>query len=493
MTDAELLARLAQVEREALALEPGAEERSALTGQVHRYAEDFLEALPDLPAYRVTEAMGIGIREGTIGDAPVGITRALQLLRDHVDGPGLNPASGGHLGYIPGGGLFAASLGDYLADITNRYAGVFFGGPGAVRLENLVIRWVGDVVGYPAGMAGVHMAGGSVANMVALATARDGHGLRGADYAGAVVYLSSQTHHCIAKSLRVLGLGECQVREVPLDDRYRMVPETLDDLVAADRASGLRPWLVVASAGTTDVGAVDPLAAIGAVARRHGLWFHVDAAYGGFFALTARGRALMAGIEASDSVVLDPHKSLFLPYGSGVVLVRDGRLLAATHHYEANYMQDARKVADELSPADLSPELTRPFRALRLWLPLMIHGVAPFRAALEEKHLLARWFRTELERRGFWVGPEPELSVVVYRYIPERMRAPGAVVDWDAVDRYNEQLVEAIRRDGRVFISSTRLDGRFTLRIAVVVHRTHKATIDTALAVLDELVDRLGR
>ena len=493
MTDAALTDRIASLESVARALEPGAADRSALLREVNQYAEDFLESLPERPAYHVTEAMGIGIREGRVEEQPPGLRRALDLLRDHVDGPGLNPASGGHLGYIPGGGIYASALGDFLSDISNRYAGVFFGGPGAVRLENLVTRWVADVVGYPDSAAGVHLAGGSMANLVAIATARDAHGLRGKDYQQAVVYLTSQTHHCIEKSLRVLGLGECQVRQVPLDDRYRMRPDDLDRMILADRAAGLRPWLVVASAGTTDVGAVDPLRAIAEVTSRHGLWYHVDAAYGGFFALTEHGRSMLQGMELSDSVVLDPHKSLFLPYGSGVLLVRDGARLAETHHYEAHYMQDAKKLTDELSPADLSPELTRPFRALRLWLPLMIHGVAPFRAALEEKCLLARYFRHEVARRGFWVGPEPDLSVVVYRYIPERMRAPGAEVDWPAVDRYNEQLVEAIRRDGRVFVSSTQLGGRFTLRIAVVVHRTHLATIHTTLTVLDEMVERLGR
>jgi glutamate/tyrosine decarboxylase-like PLP-dependent enzyme len=179
---------------------------------------------------------------------------------------------------------------------------------------------------------------------------------------------------------------------------------------------------------------------------------------------------------------MDPHKTLFLPYGSGAVLVRDRARLLESHHYAANYMQDALRARDELSPADLSPELTKHFRGLRLWMPLLLHGLAPFRAALEEKMLLARYFHERLsERPGFEVGPYPDLSVVIFRYRP----ASG-----DA-DAFNQKLVEAIQRDGRVFLSSTILDGHFILRLAVVSFRVHLETIDLALEILDHEVRRL--
>jgi glutamate/tyrosine decarboxylase-like PLP-dependent enzyme len=493
VTGADLLARIGQLETQARPLEPNSSERLALREPVVDYAERFLEALKDLPAYHDTDDLGAGIWASTIGEGPGEIGAVLDLLREHVDGPGLNPASAGHLAYIPGGGIYTSALGDYLADVTNRYAGVFFGGPGAVRLENLVIDWVRQVVGYPESALGNHASCGSVANMIALATARDAAGLTGKDYNRVVLYLTSQAHHCITKSLRFLGLGECVVRQVALDDRYRMRPDDLADQIQKDRTSGLRPWVVVASAGSTDVGAIDPLDAIADVTAHEGIWFHVDGAYGGFFALTTDGTSLLKGMERSDSLVVDPHKTLFLPYGSGVLLVRDGAHLAATHRYQANYMQDAAHVRDEPSPADLSPELTRPFRALRLWLPLMVHGVGPFRAALEEKMLLAKYFHEEVARLGFWVGPPPELSVSVFRYIPERYRASDAEIDWDEVNAYNRRLVREIRRDGRVFLSSTTLEGRFTIRLATVVHRTHLDTIRTTLAVLEEIIERLGR
>ena len=185
-----------------------------------------------------------------------------------------------------------------------------------------------------------------------------------------------------------------------MDDCYRMRPDALAQAIAADRAQGLRPWLLVASAGTTDVGAIDPLDELAEIAGRERCWFHVDAAYGGFFLLTESGPSLLRGIERSDSVVLDPHKGLFLPYGSGIVVVRDAAPLVAAHSHTGDYMQDALREPEEVSPADVSPELSKHFRGLRMWLPLILLGTAPFRAALEEKLLLARYFHREVAGAG---------------------------------------------------------------------------------------------
>jgi aromatic-L-amino-acid/L-tryptophan decarboxylase len=263
-----------------------------------------------------------------------------------------------------------------------------------------------------------------------------------------------------------------------------MRPDALEQAIATDRARGLTPWLVVATAGTTDVGAVDPLDTIGAIARREGCWYHVDAAYGGFFALTEAGQRLLGGIEQSDSVVLDPHKGLFLPYGSGIVLVRDVKALIAAHSYSGHYMQDATQNPGEISPADVSPELSRHFRGLRMWLPLVLLGTRPFSAALEEKLLLARYFHQEIAAAGFEVGPPPDLSIATYRWVP-----PGA--DLERANQLNRAIIEGTHRDGRVFLSSTTLDGRFTLRLAVLSFRTHRRTIDLALRVLREQVQAL--
>jgi glutamate/tyrosine decarboxylase-like PLP-dependent enzyme len=485
-TGDDLLDRLRRLERAARPLEPGTTRRKRLRNAVVASSERHLRQLANLPAYTDTEDKGAGLLNEPITEAGRSIGAAIAVLERHVFRPGLHPASGGHLAYVPGGGLYYSALGDYLAAVSNEYGGVFFAGPGAVRMENLLVRWVADLVGYPASAGGSILSGGSLATLAAIAAARQAHGLKGTDYASAVVYLTGQAHHCIQKSLALAGLADVQVRSIPVDTRYRMRPDALTETITADRGLGLRPWLVIASAGTTDTGAIDPLDAIATIAERERCWFHVDAAYGGFFLLTAEGGAALKGIERSDSVILDPHKGLFLPYGAGMVLVRNVEQLAAAHNYTGHYMQDADRETEEISPADVSPELSRHFRALRMWLPLFVAGIRPFRAALEEKLLLARYFYREIQSAGFEVGPPPELSIVTYRWAPGGMSLERA-------NDVNRRIVDGVRRDGRVFISSTMLDGRFTLRLAVLAFRTHRRTIDLAIRVLREQAAALGR
>jgi aromatic-L-amino-acid/L-tryptophan decarboxylase len=479
----ELERRIAILEGKARELEPLSVTRRELLDETARYAERFLASLPEIPAFRETEDEGRELYASPIGEEPRSMAAIVELLARNVDRPGLNPASAGHLGYIPGGGLYASALGDYLAAVTNRYAGVFFASPGAVRMENLLLEWMGDLVGYPVESAGGNLtSGGSIANLMAVVAARDAFGLQARDVPRAVVYTTEQAHHSLDKAVRIAGLRESVRRNVPLDERYRMRPDELKSAIARDRAAGLLPFLVIAAAGTTDTGVVDPIEEIASVCGDEDLWLHVDAAYGGFFLLCEEGRKAIGRLDRSHSCIMDPHKTLFLPYGSGAVLVRDRRTLVESHHYTAHYMQDTLAAQDEISPADLSPELSKHFRGLRLWLPLLLHGLAPFRAALEEKMLLARYFHARLsETPGFEVGPAPDLSVVTFRYLPESGDA----------DELNEKLVRAIRSDGRVFLSSTILDGRFTLRLAVSAFRTHRDTIDLTLDVLAEQIGRL--
>lgn len=472
---------IARLERQARRLEPKPAVRRKIRNEVVNYTEDFLDSLGAGKAYHSVSDMGIGLLSEPIGEKPIAAIKALKLLRHSLDFPALNPASGGHLGYIPGGGLYFASLGDYMADVTNRYAGVYYAGPGAVRMENMLIRWVAGVVGYPAASAGNLTSGGSIANLIAICTARDAKKVKAATISRSVIYLTSQAHHSLEKAIRIAGLGECPIRHVTMDKQYRMDPVALEQLIEEDVRNGLIPFLLIASAGTTDTGAIDPLSKLAQVARKHRLWFHVDAAYGGFFALTSEGKRKLKGMEKSDSLVIDPHKGLFLPYGIGVVLVKDRKQMNATHYYQANYMQDALSATEEASPADLSPELTKHFRGLRMWLPLKLHGLAPFRACLQEKLLLAKYFYEEVRKLGFETGSSPELSVVTYRYVPPKGNA----------DVFNRKLIKAVQDDGRVFISSTLLDGKFTLRFACLSFRTHKTTVDTLLLVLKREVRRL--
>jgi len=474
--------RLKKLEQQARQLEPTAKERDHLLENAKKYGDDFLDNLPELPAYVQTNEKGRGVYDLPFEDQPKNFDTILQTLKSEVDSQGLNPASGKHAGYIPGGGLYPSAIADYLAAITNRYTGVFFSSPGAVRIENMCIRWMCDLIGYPDGAAGNLTSGGSIANLVGLVAARDDSGISANNFDRAVIYTTHQVHHCVIKAIKFAGLSDANIRTIPMDEHYRMKASKLEKQIQSDIEEDLIPLVIFASAGTTDLGAVDPLDAIGDIAERENIWVHVDAAYGGFFLLTDHGQEVMSGIEKSDSVTIDPHKGLFLPYGSGALLVKDGQKLYESQHMTANYLQDTLKATEEASPADLSPELSKHFRGLRMWLPLQLFGVAPFRAALEEKLLLTRYFYREIQQiDNIEVGPEPELSVLFFRYIPE---------EGDA-NRFNKNLTDEIHRDGRVFLSSTHINDTVYLRLAVLNFRTHLEDIELILSVLREKIHKL--
>lgn len=483
----ELRTHILELEAKSRILEPDAEQRESVRNEVLDYTEGFLENIDSTNVWNDSESKGIGIYDDPIGEGSSSISDLLVSVKENVDDPHLNAASGGHLAYVPGGGIYYSALGDYMVAVSNKYAGLFYAGPGAVRMENMLIAWMADFVGYPKSTAGNLTSGGSIANLTGIVTARDAHGIRGRDYERTVIYASSQMHHCLDKAIRIAGLSECILRSLPLDEGYRIIPGKLAELVVADKTAGLNPFLVIGSAGTTDVGAIDPLNAIADITEKHGLWFHVDGAYGACFMLVPDEREKLKGIERSDSLVIDPHKGLFLPYGSGVILVKDAEKLAQSHHYQANYMQDANPGEGELSPADVSPELTKHFRGMRLWLPLKLHGVAPFRACLEEKLMLTRYFHEQVVKiKGIETGPAPDLSITYFRYVAPYGDADALDASVFDANLFNEELISRIRSDGRVFLSSTLLDGKFVIRFACLSFRTHLSRVDLLLNLIKE-------
>lgn len=469
--------KILDLERQASPLEPNSEERKDIRDKVIAYTERFIDTIEENKAFNYTEDQGAGLYDSPISEDPISIEDTLELFEENVEKPGLNPASGGHLAYIPGGGIYHSSLGDYIAAITNRYAGVFYPSPGAVRMTNMLIRWMADLVGYPESASGNLCSGGSIANLTAIVTARDAKGMKGADYYKCVIYTTTQAHHCIDKAINIAGMAEAKRRFVEVDESYQMISAELEKQIEQDKAEGLIPWLVVAAAGTTDVGAIDPLEEIGRITKKYDLWYHIDGAYGAFFALTKSGKELLKGMQLSDSIVMDPHKSLFLPYGLGVLIVKDKKHLQYSHRFTANYLQDVIAVEDELSPADISPELTKHFRAMRMWMPLKLCGTKAFAACLEEKLLLATYFHGKMtEMPGFEVGEVPRLSVTTFRYVPDSGDA----------NEFNKKLLHNILEDGRIFLSSTDLKGNFTLRLAVLAFRSHLRTVDLALEIIAE-------
>ena len=310
------------------------------------------------------------------------------------------------------------------------------------------------------------------------------HALLGEDFQGGALYHSAQTHASVAKAAVLAGFPQASVRSVPTSPDLALDVEQLREMVQKDRADGLRPFLVVASAGTTNTGRVDPLADVGAVAREEGLWLHVDGAYGGFFQLTGRGRALFRGIDGADSITLDPHKGMFLPYGTGCLLVRDRRQLREAHMVGADYLQDLAPEAEIPNFADYSPELSRDFRGLRVWLPLMLHGVGAFRAALDEKLDLTRLLYEALrDAPGFELPWKPDLTVVPFRYRP-RSGDP---------EEFNRRLLDRINASRRVFLSSTMINGRFVIRACIVSFRTHRDRIEEAIGIIRSAAGDLDR
>jgi aromatic-L-amino-acid decarboxylase len=471
-------AELVRLKEEAAPLEPGPSERAALAAAAIAHAERFLEDLADGPSYRPWHGAATDSLDFEFPEAGRAVDSTLAYLDRWVDRPGITTASPRFMGYVPGGGLFHSAIGDFLAAASNKYAGFAPAAPGAVRLENATIAWLARAIGFPASAAGTLTSGGSLANLTAIVAAREARDEEG----GGAVYLTRFAHHCIDKALRIAGRAGAPRRLIATDERHRMRVDALAEALERDRAEGVRPWLVVASAGTVDTGAVDPLAAIADLCERHGAWCHVDGAYGGLFMLCEEGRRALGGIERADTVALDPHKTLFLPYGTGAVVARDGRTLSDAFSATADYI---RPFADDdvgPSPGDLSPELTRHFRALRLWLPLQLAGVAAFRAAQSEKIALARYFHARLSTIGGWeTGPAPDLSIVAFRYRPAR----------GDIDAFNARLLQRLQEEGRVFLSGTRIDGADWLRCAILSFRTHVEHVDETIDVLTGLVAAL--
>ncbi|MBK9271567.1 MAG: aminotransferase class V-fold PLP-dependent enzyme [Saprospiraceae bacterium] len=473
-----MIDQILQYQAKSKNLEPTATEISQMNDQIIHFALGFIQQLDQLKAYRPIPDM-----KGRMEDPEKveSLDQILQQLKTDMTDIGLNPASGGHLGYIPGGGLYAGAMGDLLAAITNQYAGIFYGGPGAVKMENELIRWLCQLVGFPKTSLGNLTSGGSIANLIAFVTAREAKKVKSAKIPHQCIYLTTQVHHCVHKAIRICGLEEANIRYIRMNDEFRMDTGELEAKIKEDIRTGLSPFMMVGSAGTTDAGAVDPLNEMATIAEKYGIWFHVDAAYGGFFCLSELPRPdklkvhdLFKGIERADSLAIDPHKGMFLSYGLGAVLIKDIDSQYKAHYYRASYMQDNVQSQDEPNPADLSPELTKHFRGLRLWLPLKLYGKEVFVNALNEKILLCRYFYSEVQQLGFQTGPYPDLSVCIYRYVPENMDT----------QLFNQKLVSFVVNDGRVFVTSTTIDGTFWIRLAVLSFRTHLYHIETLLSVL---------
>ncbi len=409
---------------------------------------------------------------------PMDVEQALTQIFEVAVPPGLQTASGAYLGYIPGGGLPHAAVADLIAGVTNRYVGVWAGAPGLATLELVVTRWLCDLVGYGPHSAGLLTTGGSLANFTAVFTARRER--LGDRLDTARLYTSDQAHHSVTKAALLAGFPQSAICVVESDLRGRIRADQLATRIREHREAGLHPFLLIANGGTTNTGAIDDLHALADLAEAEDLHLHVDAAYGGFFALTARGVHLLDGLERADSITLDPHKGLFLPYGTGALVVRDGDSLSRAHRVGADYLTDAG-MPGAVDLCDMGPELSREPRGLRVWLPLVLCGRRAFEEALDHKLEQAHH---ATERVLAWPGVElamPTTLSVVSFHAPERD------------DAFHTAWLNGVLARGRVMLSATRIRGRMVLRIAVLCFRTTDAHVEAALEDLEAVYTQLTR
>jgi len=380
--------------------------------------------------------------------------------------------------FIPSPGNFVSVMADALASGFNVFAGTWMEAAAPTQVELVTVDWLCSICGLPDGAGGLFTSGGSMANLTAIATAR--HVTLGGSMDGAVVYCSDQTHSSIGRAFRILGFRPGQLRELPADENFRLSLPALQEAVHQDRSSGLRPFCVIATAGTTNTGAVDPLPELAAFCEVE-VWLHADGAYGAAAVLCERGRRLLDGIGRVDSLSLDPHKWLFQPYEIGCLLVRRRRHLRDAFHVLPEYLEDASGAEEEVNLCDYGPQLTRSFRALKLWMSLQVFGAEAFGRAVERGFGLTGLAESVVRELDGWRVVTPaQMGVVTFQARP-------AGHSEEQVDEHNQALVEAILQDGYAMVVSTKLRGRTVLRMCPINPRTTENDIRETCHRLDTL------
>jgi aromatic-L-amino-acid/L-tryptophan decarboxylase len=451
---------------------------------------ELLERLPDLPVTRelvpaqVAPALALPVPE-----EPMPAEELIAHLRELTFEQSLLMGHPGFLAYICGAGTVPGAAAELLAAGLNPCLGGYRLGPGAAEIELHLTRWLAARFGLPEGSGGMIMTGGAMANFVGLKCARDerlgievreqGMGARGP----VALYASDEAHVVIRRAADMLGLGSAAVRAIPVDARQRMRTDALEAAIERDRAAGVQPLAICATAGTTTTGSIDPLPAIAAIAERQGIWLHVDAAYGGAAVLSDELRPLLDGIELADSLAVDPHKWLYTSQSAGCVLMRDFGALSRSFHSDASYIWLDEAARHGVDFAMHGPQFSRGFAALKVWVSLLAHGRAAYGRRIAHDVALARYLgELVAEHPDFELMCEPRLSICCFRHRPA-----GWDGGEDELDRLNERLMTAIMADGRVYCSNAVIDGRFGLRACIVNFRTEAEDVERLLAVAAEL------
>jgi len=458
-------------------LEPSADEIRDWGNSVTQFVNEYLGGLRDCPVYR--NMSSLEIRSGLDSTLPLKGTdfdSLLKIFRKTIVPFSRQNAHPRMFGYVQSPGIPIGAFADLLASTLNANLTIWRSAPAPVELERLTIDWIRQILGFNPAAGGLFVSGGSMANLSALAAARRTK----EDSLGRLrMYASSETHFSVSRAAALLAIGRENVCQVAIDEGFRIRTDDLVAKISADLETGYVPFCVVANAGTVNTGAIDPLGEIRAVANRFRLWMHVDGSYGAFAILADSARKLFSGMEQADSIALDPHKWLYLPVDVGCVIYRDPDAARAAFAQEAEYTRMFGEEAEEAFVCwDYGPELSRRFRALKVWMLLKGVGLNRLSEAIESNLACARHLESMVRASDdFEMATPVELSIFCFRYLPRRLRNESP----DAVDAFNQRLLVALQRDGSSYLSNATLSGRFALRGCVLNYRTTLRDMETLL------------
>ncbi|MBK9707047.1 MAG: aminotransferase class V-fold PLP-dependent enzyme [Acidobacteria bacterium] len=456
------------------------EEMRKLGYQVVDQMVEHLSTMRDQPVMRLSSRQELEkkLRE-PLPEAPAPVEDILEKLQQDVWS---NIGNVGHprfFAFIPSPSNFVSVMADALVSGFNPFSGTWLEGSGPAEIELITIDWLREICGLPEGAGGLFVSGGSMANLTALAVARK---FRLQDkIENAVIYFSDQTHSCVERAILVLGFHPDQIRKIQSDSAFRLRVDLLREALEADRSAGKTPFCLIANAGTTNTGAVDPLDELADLCESEGLWFHIDGAYGAAAAFSDKGRELLKGLGRADSLALDPHKWLFQPFEIGCVIVRDSDQLKATFRILPEYLKDTVRADEEVNFCDRGIQLTRSFRALKLWMSFKAFGAAAFREAISRGILMAEFAENRLRSMKNWEIVSPAtLAIVAFRYAPEDSSE-------DLINELNQLLIRMVLESDFALATSTVLNGRTVLRLCTINPRTTAVDISETLKWLDSL------
>lgn len=476
-------------------------ELTKLSSEINKLVTEYFAAVSKLPVFPQISGGDTIARVGA--DLPVAGQPLKNLLADCraiLAGSRHN----GHprfFGYVASPSTPVGAFGDLIASALNANVTSWRSGPAATEIERTVVRWLGSLIGYSDNAHGLLTSGGSLANTTALLIAQRNKASRDVARAGLwrqgapmTIYASEQVHLSIPKAADILGFGRDQVRTVACDQNFRLDARALRERLQQDQSNGLRPFCVVASAGTVNTGAVDPLADIAEVASEFGIWFHVDGAYGAPGSLDPRKRPLFAGLERADSVSLDPHKWLYVPLDAGCLLFRnEAEARAAFTSGDADYIKVLEENVDEsFAFWDYGMELSRRFRALKIWLTLRYYGVERLAAAISDDISLAQYLGEHVEQADdFELLAPVQLSICCFRYVKKEMQQQLAAASAEEkvrlereLDHLNQRIMLTVQRSGEAYVSNATINGKFALRACITNFRTTRSDIDKTLEII---------